>query len=364
VTEFEDILTRAAANLKARRPFVMYAKPGASHLAALFQTDNKEYGCDGFEKEGFAFADFAGKKRLLIPADAADAAMADISPLSAAASRKAGKSWWKTFLGNIRRRSARQHFEALAIGAIKAIRDGKYSKLVVSRKERIDVPGLDWKRTFSDLLQHYPDAFRYAFYHPGSGFWMGASPERLLKVSDGNFATVALAGTQLYHGKTDVDWGEKERTEQLFVTDYIIAELRGKISAIDVSPSYTVRAGNLLHLKTDITGRLNEKAGLAGILEALHPTPAVCGLPKRESYEYLLNHEGYDREFYSGFFGEVGHGENEFFVNLRCMKLSRNCAEVFVGCGITRDSNPILEYAETANKTMTMKNILHPKPDS
>jgi isochorismate synthase len=99
---------------------------------------------------------------------------------------------------------------------------------------------------------------------------------------------------------------------------------------------------------------------------ALHPTSAVCGLPKKEAKEFILQNEGYNREYYSGFLGELNIDfvtfktlQTDLFVNLRCMKIIKNKASLFVGCGITKESNPLDEYMETVNKSMTMKKIIN-----
>ena len=97
----------------------------------------------------------------------------------------------------------------------------------------------------------------------------------------------------------------------------------------------------------------------------MHPTSAVCGLPKQEAKYFIQKHEGYDREYYSGFLGELNIDlvtfrtlQTDLFVNLRCMKVKQNKAQLFIGCGITKDSNPEKEYIETVNKSMTMKKII------
>src|SRR5690606_16197073 len=119
---------------------------------------------------------------------------------------------------------------------------------------------------------------------------------------------------------------------------------------------------------------------LKNLIAALHPTPAVCGLPKIEAREFILKNENYDREFYTGFLGEINmpqevrrssnrrNQENQayssivpktsLFVNLRCMKLTEDSVEIFVGGGITKESIPEAEWEETQNKAGTMKAVL------
>ncbi|MFD1079733.1 chorismate-binding protein, partial [Longispora fulva] len=132
--------------------------------------------------------------------------------------------------------------------------------------------------------------------------------------------------------------------------------------------------------RTDISGRLAAGENLSEIIKALHPTPAVCGLQKEKAQNFILSEENYDREFYTGFLGELNlqnstsrsvnkrNVENlayrtvkkktALFVNLRCMKLRENAAYLYVGGGITKDSDPEAEWEETVNKSQTMKKVL------
>ena len=183
--------------------------------------------------------------------------------------------------------------------------------------------------------------------------WLGATPETLLKIEDQRLSTMALAGTQTYHGTLDVNWSDKEKNEQQLVTDFINSSLEPFAERIAVSMPSTVKAGNLLHLKTDISGLLVSNSEiLHSLLLKLHPTPAVCGLPKIEAMQFILDNENYNREFYSGFLGELNKEakveprtsrrniENRayainkrvthLFVNLRCMQVNRD--EVFILC--------------------------------
>ena len=93
--------------------------------------------------------------------------------------------------------------------------------------------------------------------------------------------------------------------EQQFVTDFILENLKNVTSEVAVSSPYTLKAGNLLHIKTDIEGVINENSNLKEVVSVLHPTPAVCGLPKDKAKDFILENEGYDREYYTGFLGEL-----------------------------------------------------------
>src|SRR5690606_28990981 len=212
-----------------------------------------------------------------------------------------------------------------------------------SRCEAISVSNFDLVNSFKLLVQFYPTAFKYCAFHPEIGLWMGATPEQLLKVRDISIQTVALAGTKT-KDKIDEDWGEKEKVEQQLVTDFILESLEPFIAEKSVSKPYTHQAGNLLHIKTDISAQLKDKSQLVEVLNVLHPTPAVCGFPKENAKDFILENEGYNREFYAGFLGELNYeaeniesNNSDLFVNLRCMKIENNIANIYVGCGITKD---------------------------
>ena len=351
-----DIFSKLFENLTSGFPFAIYCKPGSNDVTGIFQTGREVHPFADFTEKGFVFAPFATGKYCFIPAEAADIIVAKwkgSDPSSIDTCQPAIDP------------DAKTAFEALAAKSIAAIREGKFEKLVISRKEGVTHGG-EAIDIFKSLLAAYPTAFRYCFYHPDSGLWMGATPEQLLKVENTTLHTVALAGTQLYNNGEEVVWEDKERQEQEFVTDYIVGSLRYHSDNIVATAPYTHRAGNIVHIKTDITAEIGT-TGLKDIVRALHPTPAVCGLPKEEAMAFLLENEGYDREYYSGFLGEVsidivtGQPKTDLFVNLRCMKVEDDMAHLYIGCGITKDSDPEKEFIETVNKSMTMRSVLATK---
>jgi isochorismate synthase len=186
---------------------------------------------------------------------------------------------------------------------------------------------------------------------------MGATPERLVKINQNQFETVALAGTQLF--SESIIWNTKEIEEQQFVTDFIVSEIASKVKNLIVSEPKTIKAGNLAHLKSIITGQLTGDFSALDLIMTLHPTPAVCGLPKNFAIDFIQKNEVFDRTYYSGFLGEYNsNNQTDLFVNLRCLEVENNAVNIYVGCGITKDSNPEMEFLETENKSMTMRNII------
>ncbi|HLV50467.1 MAG TPA: chorismate-binding protein, partial [Flavobacterium sp.] len=94
------------------------------------------------------------------------------------------------------------------------------------------------------------------------------------------------------------------------------------------------------------------------LIQNLHPTPAVCGLPKKEAFDFIWENEGYNREFYTGFIGIEKENMKDYFVNLRCAQIFQNQIQIYVGGGITAESNPEKEWEETELKSGTIGNAL------
>lgn len=364
-------------HILTKRAFVVYRKPNMNTVKAFLQQDSEVYTKNEVNNSGFVFAPFnTGSTSYIIPSD-----RSDIIEFNSKLVEEGDPQEDETIDFGYLEEDQKRH-ETLVQRGIEAIKAGDFKKVVLARSERVQLYDPDAIRIFKKLLNKYPLAMVYLWFHPETGYWLGATPETLLKVERNRFETMALAGTQVFSGDTDVEWGLKEVEEQLFVTDYILEKLEklNGIENIQNSRPYSARAGNLLHICTDISGRLSEPEKLQELVDALHPTPAVCGLPKKKALSFILAHEEHSREFYSGYLGEMNlkteHKRNsnrnnqenqqfasisigsELFVNLRCMKLKDGNARIYVGGGITKDSNAAEEWMETVNKAQTMKSVL------
>lgn len=349
---FIKIKQQQAQNL----PFVVYRKPYKSELRGFFQKNDHLYFAETLDETGFVFAPFDGNQMILIPKNQSVIWEADVSSLTEQQAVKIESS---------ENQKEKERFESLIQKAVEAIKRGDLKKVVLSRKEILEVPNFDLVAAFTLLIQNFPTVFCYCWYHPKIGLWMGATPERLLKASRKKFCTMALAGTQNFEGMTDVIWESKEIEEQQFVTDFILENLKGLTSEVAISSPYTVQAGNVLHIKTDIEGVINKSSHLSQVVSVLHPTPAVCGLPKQEAKDFILANEAYDREYYTGFLGELNKKDftekkqkSDLYVNLRCMQIKEKQAHLYMGCGITRESIAEKEWNESVNKSFTMKSVL------
>lgn len=352
----EDLFTKTKNQIQQNLPFVLFCKPNSDHIIGLFQKNDVLYLVENFEEKGFVFAPFYGDIIPIIPQNQSDVYV----------EKKTVGDFYVNNNNDFVADEAHQiGFENLVEKAVTAIQSGAFQKVVVSRKETIKTNNLNTEMVFKKLIAYYPSAFNYCFFHPKIGMWMGATPEQLLKVNEDQIATVALAGTQIFNSLESVVWQEKEKNEQQLVTDFIASQLADFVFNVNISKPYSAQAGNLWHIKTDISARLLSKYNLKQVLHSLHPTPAVGGLPKASAKAFILKNEAEEREYYSGFLGELNINlatfkteSSDLFVNLRCMKILNNVVELFVGCGVTKDSIPKNEYAETVNKSMTMKRAL------
>jgi isochorismate synthase len=251
---------------------------------------------------------------------------------------------------------------------IAAIADGHFEKLVPSRCRLIDQPeSFDLLEAFQSLCTQYPHAMVSVVSSPSLGTWMGATPEMLVRITpDQHFQTVAIAGTQAWHenmNEREIAWPQKEIQEQALVVRYIISCFKKiRLREYDEQGPSTIQAGNVLHLKTkfdvDMVGTNFPLLGTT-MLRLLHPTSAVCGMPLDSSLTFLREHEGYDRQYYSGYLGPVNfRQETNLYVNLRCMQLLDKQIILYAGAGVLADSDPEKEWHETEMKMRTLLRII------
>lgn len=248
------------------------------------------------------------------------------------------------------------------------IESGEVEKIVASRSRKIRLSGKqDPIELFKKLSKTYPNAMVSLVSTPEAGTWIGATPEQLITIDQQNiFRTVALAGTRMVDPTVPIEkvtWTQKEIEEQALVERYIISALKKiRLREYDEFGPKTFMAGNLLHLKSVFEVNLNEvrypDLGTV-MLNLLHPTSAVCGMPREKSLQFLLNNEGYDRTYYAGYLGPVNiKEETQLFVNIRCMRWLGNEAILFAGAGITSESEPMAEARECDWKMATIEKFL------
>lgn len=366
-----DFFDQINAAIQSKRSFVLFSKPESQSIKTYIQTTNDTHTINDYSESGFVFAPFDSEKNsYYIPLESSkvieleDPDLEDFSQSSS--------------LHSIESKNNHSNLVSKAIDEINAT---DLEKVVLSREFKFNLEHSNPLDIFKKLAYNYPTAFTYCWYHPQTGFWLGASPESLLKLEGKSVSTMALAGTQIFKPSEKVVWDSKNLEEHAFVVDYLLDVLSDYLDAIKTSESNTLKAGELLHLQTLVTGRLKlTNQNLKQLLQALHPTPAVCGTPKLKALEFIKSNESYDREFYAGFFGELNIPKNSTFrnskrnienrayqtgrkftqlaVNLRCMQLKDTLAILYSGGGITKNSDPLIECTETENKIQTIKKAL------
>ena len=340
------------------RPFVVYRKPQEECVTVFAQKDASLCYVEDYTEKGFVFAPFdSSEKAIYFPEHSSEVFEGEREYNFVDQQNKENSTGDEV---------VKEFHISLVDKGISSIEKGVFEKVVLSRRidKEIEDSPLD---IFEKLLHAYGNAFVYYWYHPKVGTWLGATPERLFKVHKEMFSTMSLAGTALNTEDSDFSWGAKEIVEQQIVTDFILENLEKAnenttadfLKEIIASASFTKEAGGVKHLCSIISGKITELEHLGKIIQTLHPTPAVCGMPKELSKAFILKEENYNRKFYTGFLGELNRSENtDLYVNLRCMEIEGSISKIYVGGGITVDSNSELEWKETVNKSNTMLKVV------
>lgn len=246
------------------------------------------------------------------------------------------------------------------------LEDGEFQKIVLARRSRVALPsGYDGEALFFRACQLYPRLFIALVCMEDAGTWLMATPEVLLEGDGMEWHTMALAGTMRLEGealKTEGEyatWTAKNIQEQRYVATYITECLEQFTDTFREEGPRTMRAADLVHLRSDFYFTLRDDRHLGDVLNCLHPTPAVCGLPKAATQAFILANEHAPRRYYSGFLGPLNpHEETHLYVSLRCMELHEDHADLYAGGGLITDSRLASEWQETENKLGTMRRVL------
>lgn len=252
----------------------------------------------------------------------------------------------------------------------------KFTKLVLARKATYKThEPISPLTLFARACHYYHRMFVALVSSAKSGIWLTATPEILLEGHENQWRTMALAGTMKLEGEqmsldtpptpnskianANLIWSLKNRAEQRIVATYVTQCLEQFTSDFSEDGPFSTRAGNLVHLRSDFKFTLKSKQSIGQLLEALHPTPAVCGLPKRKACQFILENEMSPRRYYSGFMGPLGiNGDTHLFVTLRCMEINNNYYNLYAGGGLLKESEEEKEWQETEMKMETMKQCL------
>lgn len=245
---------------------------------------------------------------------------------------------------------------------ITTLKQEELKKTVLSRTITIPCDSLRVAPTLFEQMQKYDHAFIFFAAIPGKCAWMGASPETFLKYDRTGFSTMSLAGTQpVATAENPPRWSDKDMEEQQIVTDYISNTLKPFFTEhLEMEGPISLQAGNVYHLCTFFRSDEQLPADqIDELVELLHPTPAVCGIPKKRAMQLIAEIEKQDRGYYTGYLGPLqASGSFNLFVNLRTMEVFDDALKLYVGGGITPLSEPENEWQETCEKADTLLNLI------
>lgn len=253
--------------------------------------------------------------------------------------------------------------------SVKMIHQGRLKKVVMARpvqvygNRSIDVPAL-----LESLGESCPSSFRFLFEFSPTTAFAGMTPERLVSVSGAKFTTAAIAGSIRRSDLPAEDEAlgqqliesQKDQSEHSFVKHEIRARLESLVASLhlDLAPRL-MRLPNIQHLWTHIEGTLHPNQNVLDLVAALHPTPAVGGMPSEAALRLIRRLEGFERGWYAGPVGWVdADGNGDFVVAIRSGLFRDNSATLFGGAGIVADSDPDKEWEETGLKINFLLNAM------
>ena len=229
-------------------------------------------------------------------------------------------------------------------------------KTVIARTIAGDLKQHDLAEIIAGYFPSFPDCLRFIFRMPEQGVWFGATPELLYRCENGRFHTRALAGTR--PRGTDGPWSAKNLREHRFVADDIARRLADAGLDASASEPRTIEYGTVEHLATDFSAPAPPCDALPALMAALHPTPAVGGLPRADAMRHIAALELSPRRYYGG---TITVGTDDTFIAyviLRCAHTDGRRWAIYTGSGITGDSSPDDEWNETEAKATPLRSLL------
>jgi len=260
-------------------------------------------------------------------------------------------------------------YRAAVAEALRRIAAGEFTKIVLARARDLTADGpLHPLRLLNGLRQRFPSCYAFSLANGRGQSFIGASPERLVRVSKGVLETEALAGSIRRGGGASEDaalaaelcHSEKDLREQQLVVEAITSRL----AQLGLKPEFSMRPGvrrlaNVQHLHTPICANMPSEVRLLDAVAALHPTPAVGGAPRATAVARIRGLEGFPRGLYAGAIGWINaRGGGEFLVGLRSALVDGPRARLYAGAGIVAGSRPENEFAETELKFKAMQEAL------
>ena len=249
-------------------------------------------------------------------------------------------------------------YRAAVARAVAMIEEGRFEKIVLARCRELTAAGaLHPLKVLNALRQRFPDCYAFSFANGRGQSFIGASPERLLRVEQGTLLTEALAGSAP-RGRTaseDAALGgallgdDKELREHR----HVVASIDRRLAPLGLRMVHAAlpglrRLANVQHLHTPVSAALPAGVRLLDVLARLHPTPAVGGSPRVAACAHIRELEGFSRGLYGGPVGWLDHrGGGEFLVGIRSALIDGARARAYAGGGIVAGSDPDRELAET-----------------
>jgi len=254
----------------------------------------------------------------------------------------------------------RADYEKIIQRTVDAIKSDAFEKAVISKIKVVHREEEDLFELYEALHQTYRTAFTFMYNIPGKGTWCGATPEVLITSDADCIRTMALAGTLPLDGRalSDIPWTSKERHEQGVIEDYVEEACKDLELDFHKEGPKTISAGSMAHLQSTYT--ISGLSEALGLIDRLHPGPAICGRPKTVAKDWIEKEEQHNREHYCGFLGPWGiEGEKGIYVHLRSMRIYKEHYVLYLGGGITADSDVAGEWDETELKAQTMLSVIN-----
>lgn len=265
--------------------------------------------------------------------------------------------------------SDREAWEAAVERSLRAIHDGEVRKVVLARTLDVPDPHLDPLDVLDHLWADNRDSYVFYFEPQRGRVLLGAAPETIATVRSGVFHATAVAGTAR-HGASDEERealalellaSAKDREEHQILVEDVVRRLEHVATGVraEENPHVLVLPA-VQHLETKIRARLVDDTTVLDALSILHPTPAVCGEPRRAALEWLAHEEPFERGWYAGPVGWFDlEGNGMFSPAVRSAVLSERGWRLFAGAGIVAGSRPEAEWLETGIKLEPVLRALH-----
>jgi menaquinone-specific isochorismate synthase len=262
----------------------------------------------------------------------------------------------------------RPTWDRMVNAALSAFGRGQLEKVVLARRVTYRFPhALDPFDLLFQLMDATPGCFHFFTEHAEGTAFVGASPERLFRMSGGRIETEAIAGTRPRGEAGEADdalrrelmESDKDRREHLYVLRFLrehLAQFATDVEADDSPREMPLARGR--HLRSRLGGRLRAGVSPVDVLRALHPTPAVGGTPTAEAKAFLREHEPFDRGRYAAPLGWIGRDEAEFAVGIRSGRVEGDTLALYSGAGIVQGSDPQAEWDEIEGKIANFTSVL------